>query len=108
MRTRGVPFIPFGLSLSIALALTVPFPAAWAQTKPTGAPLVLSNIETEQPIPLASLDPDGKTAKCTNVRLHCISRPDVGQNEDATSFDLDLPADNPATPIFMAQLWNAS
>jgi hypothetical protein len=108
MRIRGVSFIPFGLALNIALALTVPFPAALAQTKPTGAPLVLSNIETEQPIPLASLDPDGKTAKCTNIRLHWISKPDVGQNEDAASFDLDLPADNPATPIFLAQLWNAS
>ena len=108
MRTRGVPSIPFGLFLSVVLALTVPYPAAHAQAKPTGAPLVLSNIETEQPIPLASLDPDGKTAKCTNIRLHWISKPDVGQNEDATSFALDLPADNPATPIFMAQLWNAS
>jgi len=108
MRTRGVPFIPFGLVLSTALALLAPFPSALAQTKPTGAPLVLSNIETEQAIPLASLDADGKTAKCTEVRLHWISKPDVGPNEDPTSFTLDLPADNPAAPIFLAQLWNAS
>jgi hypothetical protein len=108
MRTRRVLFIPFGLALSTALALTVLSPSALGQTKPTGAPLTLSNIETEQPVPLASLDPDGKTAKCTNVRLHWISKPDVGPNEDAASFNLDLAPDNPTYPLFLAQLWNAS
>ncbi len=116
MRTRGMPLIPFGPVLSralvcgTALALTASFPAAQAQTtpQPTGAPLTLSNTETEQPIPLAAILPDGKTAKCLNVRLHWISKPDVGPNDDSTAFDLDLPADNPAEPIFLAQLWNAS
>jgi hypothetical protein len=108
MRTSGVPFIPFGLVLGAAFALTAAASELSAQTKPTGAPLVLSNIETEQPIPLASLMPDGKTAKCDLVRLHWISKPDVGPDEDAASFTLDLPADNPAAPIFLAQLWNAS
>jgi hypothetical protein len=108
MRTFGVPFIPLGLMLGAALALTAASSIALAQAKPTGAPLVLSNIETEQPIPLASLMPDGKTVKCEMVRLHWVSKPDVGPNEDATSFSLDLPADNPAAPVFLAQLWNAS
>ncbi len=115
MRPRGMPFIPYGpvlarvrvLGTVLALAIAVPVQAQ-TPAKPTGAPLALSNIETEQPIPLASLSPDGKTAECTNVRLHWISKPDVGPNEDAASFTLDLPADNPAAPIFMAQLWNAS
>jgi hypothetical protein len=105
MRTPGTLFIAGGVTLALLLAAGVP---ARAQVKPTGAPLVLSNIETEQPIPLASLDPDGKTAKCTNVRLHWVSQPDVGPNDDATSFTIDLPAENPAEPIFLAQLWNAS
>ncbi len=103
MRARGMLFIPYGpvlsrvLVLGTALALTIPFRTAVAQTpaKPTGAPLVLSNIETEQAIPLASLSPDGKTANCTNVRLHWISKPDVGPNEDAADFTLDLPTENP-------------
>ena len=116
MRTRGMNFIPNGpvlsrvLAYGTVLALTLPFPAARAQTpdKPAGAPLVLSNTETEQAIPLAFLSPDGKTAKCVNVKLHWISKPDVGPNEDATAFTLDLPSDNPAEPLFLAQLWNAS
>jgi len=116
MRTRGMLAIPFGsLRTKVwiygtALALAAVGPVAHAQTapKPTGAPLVLSNIETEQPVPLAVLSADGKTAKCVNVRLHWISKPDVGPNEDATAFTLDLPSDNPAAPIFLAQLWNAS
>jgi len=79
-----------------------------AQDKPTGAPLVLSSIETEQEVPLAILLPDGKTAKCVNIRLHWKSEPSTGPNDDAASFTLDLPAENPAAPIFLAQLWNAS
>jgi hypothetical protein len=42
------------------------------------------------------------------IRLHWNSQPNVGPNDDAASFTLDLPADNPAAPIFTAQLWNAS
>jgi hypothetical protein len=93
-----------------ALALIAACPAARAQTapKPTGAPLALSDTETEQAIPLAILSADGKTAKCVNVRLHWMAKPDAGQNDDATAFTLDLPPDNPAEPIFLAQLWNAS
>ena len=108
MRTCGVPFIrirEIGLGLVLAAtALTQPLSA---QDKPTGAPLVLSSIETEQEVPLAILLPDGKTAKCVPIRLHWTSQP-AGPNDDATSFTLDLPSDNPAAPIFTAQLWNAS
>jgi len=93
---------------SAALAASVLCQPAFAQEKPTGAPFALSSIETEQPVPLAILLPDGKTAKCVPVRLHWNSQPNVGPNDDATSFTVDLPPDNPATPIFTAQLWNAS
>ena len=96
------------LVLSTALTAVLLSQTGLAQDKPTGAPLVLSSIETEQEIPLAILLPDGKTAKCVTIRLHWISKPDVGPNDDATSFTLDLPAENPAAPIFTAQLWNAS
>ena len=116
MRTRGMPCVPLGsfrakaLVCGTALALIAACPAARAQTppKPTGAPLALSDTETEQPIPLAIMSADGKTAKCVNVRLHWMAKPDAGQNDDATAFSLDLPPDNPAEPIFLAQLWNAS
>jgi hypothetical protein len=90
------------------LALMLILQPVPAQDKPTGAPLVLSSIETEQEIPLAVLLPDGKTAQCVPIRLHWNSQPDVGPNEDAANFTLDLPVDNPAAPIFTAQLWNAS
>src|SRR5271154_1518275 len=96
------------IAIGSALAVTVVAQPILAQDKPTGAPLVLSSIETEQEVPLAILLPDGKTAKCVTIRLHWNSQPDMGPNEDAASFALDLPADNPATPIFTAQLWNAS
>lgn len=76
--------------------------------KPTGAPLVLSTIETEQDLPLAYLLPDGKTAKCVTIRLHWNPMANVGPNDDATSFELDLPSDNPGAPLFTAQLWSAS
>jgi len=109
MRTYGVPFISIRrIALGAALATTALFQPVPAQEKPTGAPLVLSSIETEQEVPLAILLPDGKTAKCVLVRLHWNSQPDVGPNDDSTSFTLDLPADNPAAPIFTAQLWSAS
>ncbi len=109
MCTCRVPSIPIGrISLGAILSATLLLQPVLAQDKPTGAPLVLSSIETEQEIPLAILLPDGKTAKCVPIRLHWISKPDVGPNEDAASFTLDLPADNPAAPIFTAQLWSAS
>jgi hypothetical protein len=109
MRTCGVhSLLIWRIALGAALATTAPFQPLLAQDKPTGAPLVLSTIETEQEVPLAILLPDGKTAKCVPIRLHWISKPNVGPNEDATSFTLDLPPDNPAAPIFTAQLWNAS
>jgi hypothetical protein len=93
------------LAVVATLALLQPL---GAQDKPTGAPLVLSNVETEQEVPLAILLPDGKTAKCVTIRLHWNSQPDVGPNDDAANFTLDLPSDNPAAAIFTAQLWNAS
>jgi hypothetical protein len=109
MRTCGVHSLPVcRMALGAALAMTVVFQPILAQDKPTGAPLVLSSIETEQEVPLAILLPDGKTAKCVPIRLHWISKPDIGPSDDAASFTLDLPADNPAVPIFTAQLWSAS
>src|SRR5271156_3795691 len=96
------------IALGAVLATAVISQPILAQDKPTGAPLALSSTETEQEIPLAILLPDGKTAKCVPIRLHWISKPDVGPNDDAASFTLDLPADNPAAPLFTAQLWNAS
>ena len=96
--------------LGAALTLTATFQTALAQDKPTGAPLVLSSIETEQEVPLAILLPDGKTAKCviTLRLLPGVPKPDVGPNDEATSFTLDLAADKPGASIFTAQLWNAS
>ena len=109
MRTFGEHSLHvWRLALASALATAVIINPLPAQDKPTGAPLVLSNVETEQEVPLATLSADGKTAACAPIRLHWTSQPDVGPNDDAASFALDLPADNPATPIFTAQLWNAS
>src|SRR5450755_2447404 len=109
MRTCGVHSLNVRrIALGAAVATTALFQPIFAQNKPTGAPLALSSIETEQEVPLAILLPDGKTAKCVPIRLHWNSQPDVGPNDDAASFTLDLPADNPAAPIFTAQLWNAS
>src|ERR1700734_938733 len=105
-RVHGVKWIHVAVGSALALML-IPQPGR-AQDKPTGAPLVLSSIETEQEIPLAILLPDGKTAQCVSIRLHWNSQPEGGPNEDAADFTLDLPADNPAAPIFTAQLWNAS
>src|SRR5450755_3954428 len=108
MRTCGVHFIRvWRIALGATLATSILQPVL-AQDKPTGAPLVLSTIETEQEVPLAILLPDGKTAKCVPIKLHWNSQPSVGPNEDAASFTLDLPPENPSTPIFTAQLWNAS
>ncbi len=109
MRTCGVHSLPlWRIALGAALATTALFEPVSAQDKPTGAPLALSSIETEQEVPLAILLPDGKTAKCVPIRLHWNSQPDVGPDDPAASFTLDLPAVNPAAPIFTAQLWNAS
>jgi hypothetical protein len=113
MRSCGVPPLDVWriarvTGLAAAVALQPSFQPLLAQDKPTGAPLVLSSIETEQEVPLAYLAPDGKTAKCALIRLHWNSAPDVGPNDDAASFTLDLPSDNPAAPLFTAQLWNAS
>jgi hypothetical protein len=103
---------PFGKWLpataGFAMALTLTLQPMRAQDKPTGAPLVLSTIETEQEIPLAVLLPDGKTARFVTIRLHWNPKLDVGPNDEAASFTLDLPADNPAAPVFTAQLWSAS
>jgi hypothetical protein len=112
MRTRRVKFIRGRRFLATLLALSfLPptfAPSAFGQDKPTGKPLELSSVETEQPVPLAYLTPDGKTAKCAPVRIHWISKPFFGPDEDAATFTIDLPADNPAAPLFTAQLWNAS
>jgi hypothetical protein len=109
MRTCGVHSLNLcRLAASAALATITILEPLLAQDKPTGAPLALSSTETEQAVPLAILDPDGRTAKCVSIRLHWNSQPSVGPNEDAASFTLDLPSENPAAPIFTAQLWSAS
>jgi hypothetical protein len=109
MRTywlRGAAWRRLVLGLGLVMAAATTFsPAA---DKPAGAPLELSATETEQPIPLAYLDPDGKTARATMVKLHWAPNPNAGPNDEAASFTLDLPADNPATSVFLTQLWNAS
>jgi hypothetical protein len=105
MRTCGS--LRFRRVLAATLSASLFIQPIIAQDKPTGAPLVLSTTETEQEVPLAILLPDGKTAKCVSIRVHWTSLPS-GPNDDATDFTVDLPADNPATPIFTAQLWNAS
>ena len=65
-----------------------------ALDKPTGAPLVMSDVETEQPIPLAYLSPDGKTAACTNIRLHWSPSATLTPSDDTASFALDIAADS--------------
>ena len=79
-----------------------------ADDKPMGAPLVLSSIETEQGVPLAVLSPDGQTASCVTVRVHWNPLAQIGPNDDATSFTLDIASDAPGAAIFTAELWNAS
>jgi hypothetical protein len=109
MRSSRVHHVKwFHVALGSTLALTVPVAPLLAQDKPTGAPLVLSSVETEQELPLAILEPDGKTCRCVSIRLHWNPKADVGPNDDATSFTLDLPPENPAGPVFTAQLWSAS
>jgi hypothetical protein len=98
----------FQMALGCTLAVTAAGPSGFAQDKPTGAPLMLSSIETEQEVPLAILLPDGKTARCVSIRLHWNPKADVGPDDDATSFTLDVPADSLGAPVFTAQLWNAS
>ena len=109
MRSCGPHLRSIGFSAAAATcALAVLVQPLAAQIKPTGAPLVRSTLETEQEVPLAILQPDGKAAKCVPIRLHWVFQPSVGPHEDAASFTLDLPAENPATPIFLARLWSAS
>jgi hypothetical protein len=95
-------------SLAGALALTAAIVPIHALDKPTGAPLELSSIETEQGIPLAIVSPNGKTVSCVTVRLHWNPQANVAANDDSTSFALDVAADSPGASIFLAQLWNAS
>jgi hypothetical protein len=94
-----------GLAALLGLAGAAPLRAL---DKPTGAPLVLSSIETEQGVPLSIISPDGKTVSCVTVRLHWDPQTQVGPNDDPASFTLDIPPDSPGAAIFTAQLWNAS
>lgn len=87
-----------------ALALAEPSPAL---DKPTGNPLVMSDIETEQPIPLAYLSPDGKTVSCSLIKVHWSPAPSTSV-DDAATLALDIPADKPGAATFTAQFWNAS
>jgi len=75
--------------------------------KPTGNPLAMSDIETEQPIPLAYLSPDGTTASCTRIRLHWSPSPSTSA-DDTASLTLDIGPDAPGAATFTAQFWNAS
>jgi hypothetical protein len=109
MRTFGVnALVGNRMALGLVLTLAVALPPCSAADKPTGAPLQLSNVETEQGVPLSYLDPDGKTAHCATVKLHWNPLQDVGPKDDATSFELDIAADSPGAAIFTAQLWKAS
>jgi len=78
-----------------------------ALDKPTGNPLVMSDIETEQPIPLAYVSPDGRTVSCSLVKIHWSPAPSTSAGEAAT-VTLDLAADKPGAATFTAQFWNAS
>src|ERR1700733_12991327 len=102
------PFSSSTLPRTVVLLLAFTASHGLAADKPTGAPLELSSIETEQAVPLAYLDPDGKTARCANIKLHWAPVQDMGPADEAASFSIDLPSDNPNAPIFSAQLWNAS
>jgi len=93
-----------GLFLALAL---LPL-SGFGMDKPTGAPLELSTIETEQSVPLAIVSPDGKSVSCVTIRIHWNPKSDVGPDDDATSFTLDIGSDSPGASIFIAQLWNAS
>lgn len=103
MRTFGVQ-----AALCTILALAVPSRPIFALDRPTGQSLELSSIETEQSVPLSIISPDGKTVSCVTIRLHWNPKTDITTNDDATSFDLDIPADSPGASIFTAQLWSAS
>jgi hypothetical protein len=96
------------MALGVALTMTVALRPCPAEDKPTGAPLELSTVETEQAIPLTYVDPDGKGVHCASVKLHWNPNSNVGPNDDSTSFETDMTADNPSAPIFTAQLWKAS
>jgi len=90
----------------VLAAATIPGPCL-AIDKPTGSPLAMSDIETEQPIPLAYLSPDGTTASCTRIRLHWSPSPSTS-SDDTASLALDIAPDAPGAATFTAQFWNAS
>jgi hypothetical protein len=90
----------------VLTAAAIPGPCR-AIDKPTGNPLVMSDIETEQPIPLAYLSPDGTTASCTRIRLHWSPSPSTSA-DDTASLTLDIAPDAPGAATFTAQFWNAS
>jgi hypothetical protein len=90
----------------VLAAAAIPGPCL-AVDKPTGNPLAMSDIETEQPIPLAYLSPDGTTAGCTRIRLHWSPSPSTSA-DDTASLTLDLSPDAPGAATFTAQFWNAS
>jgi hypothetical protein len=92
-----------GLVLTAA-AIPGPCPAF---DKPTGNPLAMSDVETEQPIPLAYLSPDGKTASCSRIRLHWSPSPSTSA-DDTASLTLDIAPDSPGAATFTAQFWSAS
>jgi hypothetical protein len=96
------------MTLGLIAILTATCGPGRGLDKPTGAPLVLSDVETEQSVPLAILAPDHKTASCVTIRLHWNPQANVGPSDDATNFTLDLAATDPSASIFTAQLWSAS
>jgi len=109
MRALGVQSCTYGrMALGVILIMAVASRPVAGLDKPTGAPLELSTVETEQAIPLTYIDPDGKGVHFATIKLHWNPNPNVGPNDDATSFETDLAPDSPGGPIFTAQLWKAS
>jgi hypothetical protein len=91
----------------LALAtVALPGPCAGLD-QPTGSPLVMSDIETEQPIPLAYVSPDGQTVSCSRIRVHWSPSPSTSA-DDAATLALDIPPEHPGAATFTAQFWNAS
>lgn len=107
MRAFGVPYIHLG-RFALGMILALAFVPVMAEDKQMGAPLQLSSIETEQAIPLAFLDPDGRNVHFATFKLHWDPQPNVGPNDDSTSISLDVASDSPGAALFTAQLWKAS
>src|ERR1700744_3208435 len=90
------PFLPQVVVLLLAFTAS----RGVAADKPTGAPLQLSAIETEQAVLLAYVDPNGKTGRWASVKIHWAKVQHMGANDEAASFSIHLTSDNPNAPTF--------